>query len=230
MYVQICHVPRGTLYVQVLPAPSADRRLGDHIVRVLTMKEAITETRPLVLDALLKIPANFRVVTEWTPLAADKTRKEVNKRRRRELAAQYGHQADRVVAQAREHEKEQRQQHDYSPEQAAQRAVTGNQPLMPMLYAANCILSPRAPAGTPVATVKLWQRVVQAIRFHLAAADSIANADDNPCSQSIVYAGPCNTGGPAPAMRSNQGREGWMEKGCRPHTRQSRVSCIPEER
>jgi type IV secretion system protein VirB4 len=57
-------------------------RVGDHIVRVLTMKEAITETRPLALDALLKIPANFRVATEWTPLAADKARKEVNKRRR----------------------------------------------------------------------------------------------------------------------------------------------------
>jgi len=57
-------------------------RVGDHSVRVLTMKEAITETRPLVLDALLKIPANFYVVTEWTPLGADKARKEVNKRRR----------------------------------------------------------------------------------------------------------------------------------------------------
>jgi len=57
-------------------------RVGDHIVRVLTMKEAITETRPLVLDALLKIPANFYVVTEWTPLPADRARKEVNKRRR----------------------------------------------------------------------------------------------------------------------------------------------------
>ena len=57
-------------------------RVGDHIIRVLTMKEAITETRPLALDALLKIPANFRVITEWTPLAADKARKEVNKRRR----------------------------------------------------------------------------------------------------------------------------------------------------
>ena len=57
-------------------------RVGDHFIRVLTMKEAITETRPLVLDALLKIPANFYVVTEWTPLAADKARKEVNKRRR----------------------------------------------------------------------------------------------------------------------------------------------------
>jgi len=57
-------------------------RVGDHVVRVLTMKEAITETRPLVLDALLKIPASFYVVTEWTPLPADKARKEVNKRRR----------------------------------------------------------------------------------------------------------------------------------------------------
>jgi type IV secretion/conjugal transfer VirB4 family ATPase len=57
-------------------------RVGDHFVRVLTMKEAITETRPLVLDALLKIPANFYVVTEWTPLSTDKAHKEVNKRRR----------------------------------------------------------------------------------------------------------------------------------------------------
>jgi type IV secretion system protein TrbE len=57
-------------------------RVGDHTVRVLTMKEAITETRPLVLDALLKIPASFYVVMEWTPLSADKARKEVNKRRR----------------------------------------------------------------------------------------------------------------------------------------------------
>ena len=57
-------------------------RVGDHVVRVLTMKEAITETRPLVLDALLKIPVSFMVCTEWTPLPTDKARKEVNKRRR----------------------------------------------------------------------------------------------------------------------------------------------------
>jgi type IV secretion system protein TrbE len=57
-------------------------RVGDHFVRVLTMKEAITETRPLVLDSLLKIAANFYVVTEWTPLTAEQARKEVNKRRR----------------------------------------------------------------------------------------------------------------------------------------------------
>ena len=57
-------------------------RVGDHFVRVLTMKEAIGETRPLVLDALLKIPGSFYVVTEWAPIATDKARKEVNKRRR----------------------------------------------------------------------------------------------------------------------------------------------------
>ena len=57
-------------------------RVGDHVVRVLTMKEAIGETRPLVLDALLKIPASFTVCTEWAPLAPDKARKEVTKRRR----------------------------------------------------------------------------------------------------------------------------------------------------
>jgi type IV secretion system protein VirB4 len=57
-------------------------RVGDHFVRVLTMKEAIGETRPLILDALLKLPANFTACTEWTVLPADRARKEVNKRRR----------------------------------------------------------------------------------------------------------------------------------------------------
>lgn len=57
-------------------------RVGDHFVRVLTMKEALIETRPLALDSLLKIPANFYVVTEWAPISTEKARKEVNKRRR----------------------------------------------------------------------------------------------------------------------------------------------------
>jgi len=55
-------------------------RVGDHTVRVLTMKEAICETRPLVLDQLFKISANFYVVTEWTPVSMAKARKEVNAR------------------------------------------------------------------------------------------------------------------------------------------------------
>ena len=45
-------------------------------------------------------------------------------RRHWELAAQYGHQADKIVAEARAHEQQQSQRHDCSPEQAAQRAVT----------------------------------------------------------------------------------------------------------
>ena len=46
------------------------------------MKEVIGETRPLVLDQLLKIPGNFYVATEWTPLSMNKARKEITKRRR----------------------------------------------------------------------------------------------------------------------------------------------------
>jgi hypothetical protein len=57
-------------------------RIGDHFVRLLTMRESITETRPLVLDRLLKIEANFYAVTEWTPLATEAAKKEVVKRRR----------------------------------------------------------------------------------------------------------------------------------------------------
>jgi type IV secretion/conjugal transfer VirB4 family ATPase len=57
-------------------------RVGAHFVRVLTMKEAIHETRPLVLDSILKIDGNFLVCTEWVPITTAKARKEVNKRRR----------------------------------------------------------------------------------------------------------------------------------------------------
>ncbi len=57
-------------------------RVGDHFVRVLTMKESIAETKPLVLDQLLKIPANFYAVTEWVPMPLGKARNEVNSRRK----------------------------------------------------------------------------------------------------------------------------------------------------
>jgi type IV secretion system protein TrbE len=85
---RIAGKPRSTQFLdhQVVNSDIEAERdhlhVGGHFVRVLTMKEAITETRPLVLDSLLKIPANFYVVTEWTPLATEKARKEVNKRRR----------------------------------------------------------------------------------------------------------------------------------------------------
>jgi type IV secretion/conjugal transfer VirB4 family ATPase len=85
---RIAGAPKSTQFLDYQAVNSdieAERdflRVGDHFVRVLTMKEAIAETRPLVLDALLKIPGCFHVVTEWQPLPADKARKEVNKRRR----------------------------------------------------------------------------------------------------------------------------------------------------
>jgi type IV secretion/conjugal transfer VirB4 family ATPase len=85
---RIAGAPKSTQFLDYQAVNSdieAERdhlRVGDHFVRVLTMKEAIGETRPLVLDSLLKIPGNFCVVTEWMPLPGDKARKEVNKRRR----------------------------------------------------------------------------------------------------------------------------------------------------
>jgi len=85
---RIAGTPKGTQFLDFQVSNSdieAERdhlRVGDHYVRVLTMKEAIAETRPLVLDALLKISGNFYVVTEWTQFPAEKARKEVNKRRR----------------------------------------------------------------------------------------------------------------------------------------------------
>lgn len=62
-------------------------RIGKEYVRLLTMKEAIGETRPQVLSKLLKIEANFHVVTEWAPVSAAKARKEVTSRRRHFNAA-----------------------------------------------------------------------------------------------------------------------------------------------
>src|ERR1700739_4724403 len=57
-------------------------RVGDHFVRVLTIKEAISETKPLVLKQLLEIHANFCVVSEWVPIDNATARKEITKRRR----------------------------------------------------------------------------------------------------------------------------------------------------
>jgi type IV secretion/conjugal transfer VirB4 family ATPase len=57
-------------------------RLDDYYVRVLTLKELPSETRPLILRGLLDVPANFHVVTEWHPVDNARARKEINKRRR----------------------------------------------------------------------------------------------------------------------------------------------------
>ena len=85
---RVAGAPQATQYLdyQVVNSDiTADRdhlRIGDHFVRLLTMREAISVTRPLVLDRLLKIEANFYAVTEWTPVATDAAKKEVVKRRR----------------------------------------------------------------------------------------------------------------------------------------------------
>jgi len=56
--------------------------IDDDYVRVLTLKELPSETRPLILNGLLDIPANFHVVTEWHPVDNAKARKEIASRRR----------------------------------------------------------------------------------------------------------------------------------------------------
>ncbi|MBT9332010.1 VirB4 family type IV secretion system protein [Paracidobacterium acidisoli] len=57
-------------------------RLDDDYVRVLTLKELPSETRPLLLHGLFDVPANFHVVTEWHPVTNEKARKEIASRRR----------------------------------------------------------------------------------------------------------------------------------------------------
>ncbi|MBB6147323.1 type IV secretion system protein VirB4 [Silvibacterium bohemicum] len=57
-------------------------RLDDDYVRVLTLKELPSETRPLLLQGLLDVPASFHVVTEWHPVTNEKARKEIASRRR----------------------------------------------------------------------------------------------------------------------------------------------------
>ncbi len=57
-------------------------RMDDDYVRVLTLKELPSETRPLLLQGLLDIPANFHVVTEWHPVDNARARKEIASRRR----------------------------------------------------------------------------------------------------------------------------------------------------
>jgi type IV secretion/conjugal transfer VirB4 family ATPase len=57
-------------------------QMDDDYVRVLTLKELPGETRPLILNGLLDVPANFHVITEWHPADNAKARKEIASRRR----------------------------------------------------------------------------------------------------------------------------------------------------
>jgi len=57
-------------------------RVDDDYLRILTLKELPSETRPLLLQGLFDIPANFHVVSEWHPVDNARARKEIASRRR----------------------------------------------------------------------------------------------------------------------------------------------------
>ena len=85
---RIAGKPRSTQFLDYQVVNSdidAERdhlRVGDHYVRLLTMKEAMANTQPLVLNQLLKVPASFYAVAEWMPIEITRARKNVNGRRR----------------------------------------------------------------------------------------------------------------------------------------------------
>jgi type IV secretion/conjugal transfer VirB4 family ATPase len=57
-------------------------RMDDDYLRILTLKELPSGTRPLLLQGLFDIPANFHVVSEWHPVDNARARKEIASRRR----------------------------------------------------------------------------------------------------------------------------------------------------
>ncbi len=57
-------------------------RVGQQYVRLLTMKEAVSETRPLVLAKLLSIPSSFHAVIEWTAIPKTRARREIKSKKR----------------------------------------------------------------------------------------------------------------------------------------------------
>jgi type IV secretion/conjugal transfer VirB4 family ATPase len=57
-------------------------RVGDHYVKVLTLKEPSAHTFPLLLKGLLNVRANYHVVTEWKKEDSGKTRREIQNKRR----------------------------------------------------------------------------------------------------------------------------------------------------
>jgi type IV secretion system protein VirB4 len=56
--------------------------MDDDYVRVLTLKELPSTTRPLLLQGLFDVQANFHIVTEWHPVDHARARKEIASRRR----------------------------------------------------------------------------------------------------------------------------------------------------
>jgi type IV secretion system protein VirB4 len=57
-------------------------RVGDHYVKVLTLKEPTARTFPLLLKGLLDVRANFHIVTEWKKEDPGRTRRAIQAKRR----------------------------------------------------------------------------------------------------------------------------------------------------
>jgi type IV secretion/conjugal transfer VirB4 family ATPase len=57
-------------------------RLGDHYVKVLTLKEPAAQSFPLIFKRLLEVEANFHVVTEWNKEDSGRTRRIIQAKRR----------------------------------------------------------------------------------------------------------------------------------------------------
>jgi type IV secretion system protein VirB4 len=64
--------------------------VGAHYVRVLSMKESPSETKPRVLDSILKMDANYIICMEWNVLSTAAAKKMVNSRRRHHNVAKGG--------------------------------------------------------------------------------------------------------------------------------------------
>jgi type IV secretion system protein TrbE len=57
-------------------------RVGDHYVKVLTLKEPSAQSFPLIFRKLQEAPANYHVVTEWKKEDSGKTRRAIQAKRR----------------------------------------------------------------------------------------------------------------------------------------------------
>ncbi len=57
-------------------------RVDDYHVHVLTLKDATSQSWPLILKPLYEIPANYHVVTEWAPIDNEKARQAIQTHRR----------------------------------------------------------------------------------------------------------------------------------------------------
>jgi type IV secretion system protein VirB4 len=57
-------------------------KVDDHHVRVLTLKDATSQSWPLILKPLYEVPANYHVVMEWSPIDNEKAKPAIQTHRR----------------------------------------------------------------------------------------------------------------------------------------------------